>query len=270
MAFVELREEGNWTIQGVLTASAEGAPVSRPMVKWVAGIAPESFVVVEATVQKPLEPVKSCRVAQYELHVTKCFILAAAPTVLGMTLTTSNRAVTNFSDEPEAASVESAVEKLSVADSSSGANIPAASMLTHLNNIVMHKRSPVQQAIADIRAEVKELFRSYLRSHGFKEFEAPCLIGAASEGGANVFRLPYFDKEAYLVRFILCMAGYGIILLDLERGGKAWECVKANICYCIRLNHPSFTSRWKSQAVGNASSVLVLSSEQNCPTRRGT
>lgn len=202
MAFVELREEGNWTIQGVLTASAEGAPVSRPMVKWVAGINPESFVVVEATVQKPLEPVKSCRVAQYELHVTRCFVLAAAPTVLGMTLTTSSRAVTNFSDEE--VPVEAAVEKLSVADpttapAAAATAIPAASMLTHLNNIVMHKRSPVQQAIADIRAEVKELFRSYLRSRGFKEFEPPSLIGAASEGGANVFRLPYFDKEAFLV-----------------------------------------------------------------------
>ena len=202
MAFVELREEGNWTIQGVLTASADGAPVSRPMVKWVAGINPESFVVVEATVQKPLEPVKSCRVAQYELHVVKCFVLAQAPTVLGMTLTTANRPVTNFSDEePSAAEKEeaaAAVEKLSIADQQ--AQGPAASMLTHLNNIVMHKRSPVQQAIADIRGEVKELFRSYLRSHGFKEFEAPSLIGAASEGGAEVFKLPYFDKEACLAQ----------------------------------------------------------------------
>ncbi|RYO76406.1 hypothetical protein DL766_010599 [Monosporascus sp. MC13-8B] len=201
MAFVELREEGAWTIQGVLTASAEGAPVSRPMVKWVAGISPESFVVVEATVQKPLEPVKSCRVAWYELHVTKCFVLAAAPTVLGMTLAASNRAVTNFSDEepqPDK-SVEAAVEKLGVADPAATA-IPAASMLTHLNNIVMHKRSPVQQAIADIRAEVKDLFRTYLKSHGFKEFEPPCLIGAASEGGANVFRMPYFDREAFLAQ----------------------------------------------------------------------
>lgn len=253
MAFVELREEGNWTIQGVLTASAEGTPVSRPMVKWVAGIAPESFVVVEATVQKPLEPVKSCRVADYELHVTKCFVLAAAPTVLGMTLTTSNRAVTNFSDEPEAA-VETAVEKLSVTDSTT-ANTPAASMLTHLNNIVMHKRSPVQQAIADIRAEVKELFRSYLRSHGFKEFEAPCLIGAASEGGANVFRLPYFDKEAYLV------SGMEWPRASTRGGANGTG---------NRRNHHSSTNRWKSQAVGSASSVSAPSSEQSSPTRRGT
>lgn len=196
MAFVELREEGNWSIQGIVAANPEGTPVSRPMVKWAGAINPESFVVVEATVAKPFEPVKACTVTNYELHITKCFVHAAAPTVLGMTLAAANRPVANFSDEE--APVEEGVEKLSIAPAGEASAIPAATMLTHLDNIVMHKRSIVQQAIADIRVEMKELFRSYLRSHGFKEFEPPCLIGAASEGGANVFRLPYFEKEAFL------------------------------------------------------------------------
>lgn len=210
MAFVELREEGNWSIQGIVAASPEGVPVSRQMVKWVGAISPESFVVVEAKVQKPLEPVKSCRVANYELHITKCFVHAAAPSVLGMTLAAANRPVANFSDEE--VPIEQEVEKLSVAPAGNEtASIPAASMLTHLDNIVMHKRSAVQQAIADIRGEVKELYRSYLRSQGFKEFEPPCLIAAASEGGANVFRMPYFEKEAFLGRrpLILIMGSIG-------------------------------------------------------------
>ncbi|KAK4125282.1 aspartyl-tRNA synthetase [Parathielavia appendiculata] len=198
MAFVELREEGNWAIQGVVTASPEGAPVSRQMVKWVGSINPESFVVVEATVAKPLVPVKACRVTNYELHITKCFVHAAAPTMLGMTLAAANRPIANFSDEE--VPVEQGVEKLSIVSAGETTATPAATMLTHLDNIVMHKRSAVQQAIADIRAEMKELYRSYLRSHGFKEFEPPCLIAAASEGGANVFRMPYFEKEAFLAQ----------------------------------------------------------------------
>ncbi|KAK4155330.1 aspartyl-tRNA synthetase [Chaetomidium leptoderma] len=198
MAFVELREEGSWSIQGVIAANPEGTPVSRQMVKWVGAINPESFVLIEAKVQKPLEPVKSCRVSNYELHITKCFIHAAAPTVLGMTLAVANRPVANFSDEE--VPVEQGVENLSIAPAAEATGTPAASMLTHLDNIVMHKRSAVQQAIADIRVEMKELYRSYLRSHGFKEFEPPCLIGAASEGGANVFRMPYFEKEAFLAQ----------------------------------------------------------------------
>ncbi|KAH6603731.1 aspartyl-trna synthetase [Trichoderma cornu-damae] len=200
MAFVELREEGNWAIQGIVTASAdpkpEGDPTpicSRRMVKWVGAVNPEGFVTVEATVQKPFSPVKSCRVTDFELHISKFFVISPAPATLGMTLAAASRAVTNFSDE-ESTPEEGTQEK----DAEGGP--PAASMLTHLDNIVMHKRSPVQQAIADIRVEAKHLFRSYLREHGFKEFEPPCLIGAASEGGANVFAMPYFNQKAYLAQ----------------------------------------------------------------------
>jgi len=181
MVFVELREEGNWTIQGIAAANPEGTPVSRQMVKWIGSVSLESYVVVEATVQKPLEPVKSCRVSNLELHITRFWVHAAAPAVLGMTLAASNRPIANFSDEEPP--VEQNVEKLSLASAGEATGVPAASMLTHLDNIVMHKRAPVQQAIADIRMEVKNLFRSFLIGKGFKEFEPPCLIGAASEGG---------------------------------------------------------------------------------------
>lgn len=250
MAFVELREEGTWSIQGVVSASPEGTPVSRPMVKWIGAINPESFVVVEATVAKPLEPVKSCRVSNYELHITKCFLHAAAPPVLGMTLAAANRPIANFSDEEPP--VEQAVEKLSVEDKGAPAAIPAATMLTHLDNIVMHKRSAVQQAIADIRAEMKELYRSYLRSHGFKEFEPPCLIGAASEGGANVFRLPYFEKEAFL----------GKLLRSYQRTLPHSDPQKPN-----RL---SSTSRSRLLVAASAYTALAPCSVLRTPTPRGT
>lgn len=142
MGFVELRKSGNWTIQGLVVASEEEPVVSRRMVKWVTGIKPESFIAVEATVKQPLEPVKSCRVEGLELHITKCYVLASAPSMLGMTLAAANQPIVNFSDEtaPVADVQADKAEKTSA--------VPAASMLTHLDNIAMHKRSPVQQAIA--------------------------------------------------------------------------------------------------------------------------
>jgi hypothetical protein len=102
MAFVELREVGSWAIQGVVAASAEGKPVSRQMVKWIGGIKLESYVVVEATVQKPLEPVKSCRVSEFELHLTKVYVVATAPETLGMGFATANRAVGSLAEQEEA------------------------------------------------------------------------------------------------------------------------------------------------------------------------
>ncbi|KAI2472308.1 aspartyl-tRNA synthetase [Annulohypoxylon bovei var. microspora] len=197
MAFVELREERNWTIQGVVSASAEGKPVSKQMVKWVGALRLESFVLVEATVQKPLEPVKSCRVSEYELHPTKVYLISPGPEVLPLGLNAANRAIASFDDEdpsaPAAAPAEG-VENLSLTDA------PSASLSTHLNNPAMHKRAPVQQAIADVRMTVRKLFSEYLESKDFVQFEPPCLIGAASEGGANVFSLPYFDKQAFLAQ----------------------------------------------------------------------
>jgi aspartyl/asparaginyl-tRNA synthetase len=64
----------------------------------------------------------------------------------------------------------------------------------------MHKRAPVTVAIKKVRITVEKLFRDYLEERGFLNFHPPCLIGAASEGGANVFKLPYFDTEAYLAQ----------------------------------------------------------------------
>ncbi|OTA98449.1 hypothetical protein M426DRAFT_325988 [Hypoxylon sp. CI-4A] len=196
MAFVELREERNWSIQGVVAANAEGKPISKQMVKWIGSLRLESYVLVEATVQKPLEPVKSCRVSEYELHLTKTYLIAPGPEVLPLGLNASNRAIASFDDEDPSQAAE-AVENLSLAD---GAAAPSASLSTHLNNPAMHKRAPVQQAIADVRMTVRKLFSEYLDSQNFVQFEAPCLIGAASEGGSNVFSLPYFEKQAYLAQ----------------------------------------------------------------------
>lgn len=202
MAFVELREERDWAIQGVVAASAEGKPVSKQMVKWVGTVSIESFVEVEGTIQKPLDPVKSVKVSNYELHITKLYVVARGPEVLGMGLAVSNRPVANFDDEQPAAEAEAdaAVEEARKAVEGASIDVPGASMATHLNNIAMHKRAPVQQAIADVRMATRKLFAEYLDNQGFNQFEPPCLIGAASEGGSNVFAMPYFDKQAYLAQ----------------------------------------------------------------------
>lgn len=120
MAFVELREKGNWTVQGVVAASPEGKPVSKQMVKWIGGLNLESFVTLEATVQKPLEPVKSCKVSNYELHLTKVYLVAPAPEMLKLGLATAGRPVTNLDDEAAGENVEKAVESMYSLSWSSG------------------------------------------------------------------------------------------------------------------------------------------------------
>lgn len=61
-------------------------------------------------------------------------------------------------------------------------------------------RTPTNHAIFKIQAGIKNAFRSYLNDNGFVEIEAPKLISAASEGGANVFEVTYFKGSAYLAQ----------------------------------------------------------------------
>ncbi len=65
---------------------------------------------------------------------------------------------------------------------------------------VIGLRNLKEQAIFKIQAEVKEAMRRYFRSHGFMEFNSPKLLPGATEGGAEVFKLDYFDKEATLAQ----------------------------------------------------------------------
>lgn len=193
MAFFELREERSWTIQGVVIASPTGIPVSRQMVKWVGGLQLESFVSAEGTIQQAQRPIKSCQVTDYEIHLTKVYCEARGPEKLGLSLAIANRAVSRIEDEDYD---EEELQSLNINDKL----VPTASLATHMRNPVMHKRAAVSQAIADVRVAVRRIFSEYLDSRGFNQFEPPCLLGAASEGGANVFKLPYFGKDAFLAQ----------------------------------------------------------------------
>jgi nondiscriminating aspartyl-tRNA synthetase len=71
---------------------------------------------------------------------------------------------------------------------------------TLFDNRVIGLRNLQEQAIFKIQAEVKEAIRKYLRDEGFIEFNSPKLLPGATEGGAEVFKLDYFGKEATLAQ----------------------------------------------------------------------
>lgn len=73
-------------------------------------------------------------------------------------------------------------------------------METRLNYRFMDFRTPETYAIFSIQSVLLTAFRSYLTDRGYLEFQPPCIIASASEGGAHLFRLPYFEKEAFLAQ----------------------------------------------------------------------
>jgi len=61
-------------------------------------------------------------------------------------------------------------------------------------------RRPIIQAIFRIRKVALESFREFLRDKGYMEINTPKIIATATEGGANLFPILYYDKEAFLIQ----------------------------------------------------------------------
>ncbi len=71
---------------------------------------------------------------------------------------------------------------------------------TRLNYRFMDFRRPRTNAIFRVQNTLLMSFRGFLTGRGYLEFQPPCVIASASEGGADLFRLPYFEKEAFLAQ----------------------------------------------------------------------
>jgi nondiscriminating aspartyl-tRNA synthetase len=69
---------------------------------------------------------------------------------------------------------------------------------TLLDNRALVLRHPKVQAIFKVQEIIIDEFRQYLKSQDFFEFQAPAIAPAVAEGGAEVFKVDYFDKKAYL------------------------------------------------------------------------
>ncbi len=75
-----------------------------------------------------------------------------------------------------------------------------ATLDTELNYRPATLRSGIMRAKFRIQEGIVRGFRDYLHSQNFTEIHTPKLIANASEGGANVFKMDYFGKKAYLAQ----------------------------------------------------------------------
>ena len=65
---------------------------------------------------------------------------------------------------------------------------------------VIGLRNLQEATIFKVQAEVKDAARTFFKHNDFTEFNSPKLLPAATEGGAEVFKLDYFGKEATLAQ----------------------------------------------------------------------
>ena len=69
-----------------------------------------------------------------------------------------------------------------------------------LNSRALDMRNQKTASIFKLRHHVLESIRDTLTTKKFIEITTPKIIGSASEGGANLFGLEYFGKQAYLAQ----------------------------------------------------------------------
>lgn len=71
---------------------------------------------------------------------------------------------------------------------------------TLLDNRTLTLRNGKIKAIFKIYAEMINAYAHFMKQDGFTEIKTPKIVNAATEGGANFFKIKYFDKEAYLAQ----------------------------------------------------------------------
>ena len=75
-----------------------------------------------------------------------------------------------------------------------------ANITTLLDHAVVTNRHPARQAVLRLSAGAMSAFRSILSARDFTEIQTPKIVASATESGANVFKLDYFGRDAYLAQ----------------------------------------------------------------------
>merc|ERR1711937_703024 len=178
MVFLVLRES-QFTCQGLILADIK-AGVSKQMLKYAASLPKESIVDVKATIVKAPTEIQGCTQKDVELQVHQFHAVSKSLPVLPLQLEDASR--------PEKA------------DGEPDDGLVRVNPDTRLDNRILDLRTTTKHAIFKIQAAVCRLFRNHLSNKGFVELHTPKIISAASEGGANVFKMNYFKRNAYLAQ----------------------------------------------------------------------
>lgn len=181
LGFLVLRD-GFDSIQ-VVVAEGGGQSVSRQMIKWCGALNTESIVRVTGLVKAPKEEVKSTTISHHELHLESIYIIAEAPEQLPVQVKDCN--------QPPPGEEEGEAER---------EGMPNVGLKARLDNKVLSLRAPASKAIRELESEVTRLFFDYMIQHNFTDIQPSYLAGAATEGGAGVFEVKYFEEKAYLTQ----------------------------------------------------------------------
>lgn len=114
-------------------------------------------------------------------------------------------------------------------------------------------RKPRNQLIFKVWTTAEEAMREYWTNHGYLQIHSPKLINTASESGAEVFKVEYFEDEAFLAQspqFYKQMA----MSSGFERVFEVGPVFRAE---------PSFTTRHATEFTGWDAELSFIESQQD-------
>ena len=176
--FLILRD-GIDTLQAVLVKNKEGTQLSIEDYNLLRKIENESFVELIGQIYCAEKPVLACSQQSIELAIMGYTVLSRS--VLDLPITLKEAALKD----------DKKIENQS---------FYSVQYVKRLDNRVLDLRTDLAQAIFRVNDGMLFYIQQYLRGHGFVEIKTPKLIGGASEGGADVFKVDYFGKPACLAQ----------------------------------------------------------------------
>ncbi len=110
---------------------------------------------------------------------------------------------------------------------------------TLLDNRVITLRNKKVKAIFTVYSEILKAYADFMKIEGFTEIKTPKILSAATEGGANFFKIKYFEREAFLAQSpqFYKQAGAGIFERVFEIG-------------TVFRAEPHFTTRHVNEYIG--------------------
>lgn len=180
LMFVELRQQ-TATIQGILH---EHGNVSPYFLYWAEHLHVETIVRIKGVIQEPKAKqgeVTSVTIHNLEIHIHEMHVESQPSEPLPFTV-----------HEAEVSRQEAEKE---------GNTRHHVSDRARQSNRIIDLRTTTAQAIFRIQSAICYAFRNNLsENHGFIEIHTPKLWGAASESGASVFKVDYFQRPAFLAQ----------------------------------------------------------------------
>jgi len=213
LCFLVLRQK----ISSIQVVVAKSKTIPKQALSFIASISKESIVDVEGQVTAAPEKIESTTQHDVEIKLTKLFIVSESIPELPIQIEDCSRPKHLFQQQAKQLDdlnkkIEDLTKKLET-DKSVEKELETlkkekefmkkfvkVSRKTKLDFRSIDLRTQANHAIFTVQSGVCTLFREFLLANKFMEIHTPKLIGCASEGGADVFKLGYFETYAFLAQ----------------------------------------------------------------------